>query len=265
MDTVVKSSQDGGKTWSPMKTIYSASCNNRDHGTPVYDHVRNRVVLVLRGEHDKTFTLHSDDDGVTWSKAVPVPLGLYSKSRPSPGRGLQLTSKAHLGRLVFVAQVGVKGTSFDVVYFTDDGGATWQQSSSIIRPGNEAQIVELTNKTLLMNARVETKDDKEARLFVTSTDGGASWSKGVLRHDLPGAGCFGSFLGVPDAKGGQTLLYAHPSNTATRADGMVFTSEDEGATFQPSYPVPDTHDGFAYSCLSTTHKPDVFGLAYETN
>ena len=47
-------------------------------------------MLPHRFHNTMTWTMHSDDEGQTWSKPVPVPLGNYSKSRPSPGRGLEL-------------------------------------------------------------------------------------------------------------------------------------------------------------------------------
>ena len=270
MDTVMKRSTDNGRTWSPLRVIYSATCDDRDHGTPAFDRSRNRIVLVFRGKGRLTWTMHSSDDGETWSEPKTVPLDDYNQSRVSPGRGLQLSDRHPYapGRLIFVAQVGTgRSTLGDVVYYTDDGGATWDRSPTIIKDGNEAQIVELMNGTLLMNARIEVSGVVRERLFATSDDGGETWSQGTLRRDLLAASCMGSFLAVPGQSAQQQLLlYSHPASLEGRVNGTVWASSDEGTTFAPRFAVSldDPSTPFAYSCMSDTFEPRITGLAYET-
>lgn len=227
MDTVMKRSTDGGHTWSNLQVVYSAACTDRDHGTPVYDETRNRVVLVFRGEDSLTWTMHSSDDGKTWSTPAQIPLGDYNQSRVSPGRGLQLRStNPHApNRLVFVAQFGTgKHTTGDVVYFSDDGGITWTLSPTIVTHGNEAQMVELLNGTLLMNARIEVPGEQQERLFASSDDGGATWRNFTMRDDLDGADqCMGSFLSVPGhGSHEQLLLYSHPAGATPPHLALIF-------------------------------------------
>ena len=134
--------------------------------------------------------------------------------------------------------------------------------------------VELSNGTLLMNARYEVKAQKRHRLFATSDDAGATWGHVRLRTDFNSASCAGGFLAVEgdaetDAKGGtgkQTLLYSHPAAYTGRTDGTVWASADEGATFSPLVKVTpgNASVGFAYSCLTPTHAAGTAGLAYET-
>ena len=272
MDLVMRRSRDNGRTWSPLRVLYRASCADRDHGTPVYDAPRGRVVIVLRGDGVDTWTIRSDDDGDTWSDPERVPLGKYDTSRPAPGVGLQLRADSPVapGRLVFVAQVGVRGGASDVVYFSDDGGRTFNVSATEVPGGNEAQIVELSNGTLLMNARYEVgpKAQKRHRLFATSDDAGVTWGHVRLRTDLDATSCAGGFLAVEegDRGGKQTLLYSHPAAYTGRTDGTVWASTDEGATFSPLVKVTpgNASVGFAYSCLTPTHAAGTAGLAYET-
>merc|ERR1711924_122410 len=81
------------------------------------------------------------------------------------------------------------------------------------------------------------------------------------------ASCFGSTISFGGKHGyKQVLLYSHPASFTKRANGTVWMSGDDGASFQKIFQVsPKDHDiAFAYSCLSSTHKPGVAALAYET-
>lgn len=282
MDTVMKKSIDNGKTWSSIRSIYSATCQDRDHGTPVYDRVKDRVVLVFRGKDLLTWTMYSDNDGESWSEPFQINLDIYNKSRVSPGRGLQLSESNRYApnRLVFVAQFGVKGKSLDIVYYSDDHGITWTRSKTIIPSGNEAQIVELANSTLLMNARVEVKSKQTSRLFATSDDGGATWSSFTYRYDIAATSCMGSTITTTtttmmdddddDATTGkQVLLYSHPSSQGKegshhRMGGTVWISNDEAESWNPFYHATEKEVGFAYSCLTETFTSKTIGLLYET-
>ena len=167
---------------------------------------------------------------------------------------------------MFVAQNGT-GYCGDVVYFTDDGGINWNRSSTIIGEGNEAQIVELANGTLLLNARLGLEKGHDYdRQFSTSEDGGQTWSSPVRRSDLAAASCMGSFLATSNGHGKQVLLYSHPGSFIGRTNGTVWLSADEAKTFTPMLHVSPANAStpFAYSCMSPTHAEGVIGLAYET-
>ncbi len=269
-DLVMKRSTDNGRTWSDVQVVYSVKdCNVRDHGTPVFDSVRKRVVLVTRGEGKATWVMSSDDDGTTWGPAAPVPLGQYNTSRPSPGRGVQLNSTNPYapGRLVFVAQLG-SGASADkgnVVYYSDDGGSRWAVSPTIIPGAQEAQIAELSNGSLLLNARVGLKTSTDyQRQFAWSHDGGATWSAGTMRYDFRAASCFGSTI-AKNHKGARVLYYSHPAGLE-RVNGKVWVSNDDGESWDQWYSVSSNRDAqFAYSCLSETMSPNTIGMVYETS
>eukprot|EP01043_Picozoa_sp_COSAG02_P055463 COSAG02_NODE_6431_length_3572_cov_6.762165_2_plen_61_part_00 len=60
-----------------------------------------------------------------------------------------------------------------MVFYSDDGAATWTKSPTLIEHCNEAQMVELQNGTLLLNARDEDHRNNAsvalgARRFSTS-------------------------------------------------------------------------------------------------
>ena len=58
----------------------------------------------------------------------------------------------------------------------DDGGDTWHVSETLIPTCNEAQMVELSNGTILMNARDEASAPSGGRRVATSVDAGKTWT-----------------------------------------------------------------------------------------
>lgn len=57
----------------------------------------------------------------------------------------------------------------------DDGGETWQVSETVVPECNEAQMVELPNGTILLNARDEVSKPSGGRRIAMSTDAGKTW------------------------------------------------------------------------------------------
>lgn len=288
-DAVVKRSTDGGTTWSPMSTIYKGSCSDRNHGCAVVDRVTGTVVFVFNGDPPPTWSGHgtarmplavtlSHDDGRTWSPPKPVLLsGNYSDARVSPGRGVQLraSNPSAPHRIVMVAQYGVN--SGDVVFYSDDAGATWVQSETTVPGCNEAQIAELANGTLLMNARDESAKPAGRRKLASSHDGGATWTSAGTSSTFAGDNCMGSMIALDAGPGlAAPLLFSHPNQhgdeaASARSNGTVWISRDNASTFSPLYNVGTgsaparARQLFAYSCLSPLGQGgQEVGLLYET-
>eukprot|EP00035_Acanthoeca_spectabilis_P015715 m.315995 g.315995 ORF g.315995 m.315995 type:complete len:378 (+) comp16418_c0_seq3:238-1371(+) len=270
-DAVLKRSTDGGLTWAPLSVLNVGTCADRNHGCPVVDTHRNTVVFVFND--GPLAWIRSHDDGLTWSAPKPVDLGNYSVARVSPGRGLQLRQhnpKAP-GRLLMVAQL--ETNIGDIVFYSDDGGDSWTRSPTVIPSCNEAQMVELANGTVLLNARDESAPHAGSRRVATSTDGGATWTPHpALVTDLGNTNCMGSIF-APTQTG--PIYFSHPfqhnpTAVSARSNGTVFVSTDQAATFRPLVTIghgdPDQRSAqkFAYSCLTDLDETGGLGLIYET-
>ena len=83
IDLVLRRSEDGGQTWSPMIIVWDDGGNTCGNPAPVVDARNGRIVLLstwnLGGDHEpqiinlkskdtrRIFVMHSDDDGLQWS------------------------------------------------------------------------------------------------------------------------------------------------------------------------------------------------------
>lgn len=266
---VMRRSHDGGASWDAIRTIHLGAQGSRKHarvhGTAVYDHARNRVIMSLVHADGQLKTMYSDDGGNSWSAPQALDLQGYNHSSVGPGTGLQLSGRHPLAphRVVFVNHFEGRAWgrhSGNVVYFSDDGGESWNVSRTIVKHCNEAQVVELLDGSLLINARLGRRKFAGARRFARSRDGGVTWRRSWLQKDLKAAKAQGSFISMAgeDGRPGGVLLYAHTgskfsSRHRKRAEGTVWASSDQGATFHRAY-APNGEGGgevgFSYSALS---------------
>ncbi len=216
----------------------------------------------------KSFLVHSDDDGETWSEPREITRMVREEnivSVGSPGRAIQLVHSEHIGRIVFPLYETVppegegSRTWRNRIAYSDDGGKTLQLSDRIpheglLGYGNEAQVVELQDGTLLFNAR---NQGGQYRKISRSFDGGITWDNMQLDPGLPGVNCMGSIISHEDE-----LVYSGPANKKQRTNGTVRISVDNGKTW--AYSRELVPGGFAYSCLTSLADGKI-GLLYETD
>lgn len=94
----------------------------------------------------------------------------------------------------------------DIALISEDHGKTWQRSAPVPGPGDECQVVELSDGRLLMEIRQEAGD---RRSFSVSRDGGRTWSA-----QTPGLAV------TPVACGVERLV---PRNPGTSRDRIAWT------------------------------------------
>lgn len=253
-DLVYKRSMDQGKTWSDLQVLYSNSTTEETNvignAAPVQDRNTNRIWMPFCRNNEEMFMMYSDNDGETWSDATYMPQLVHSDWKwvgVGPPGGLQLTS----GRLLVP---GYHSTLFKgdgwVTYghtvYSDDGGETWEIGSAefgVPYLSNECQAVQLSNSSVLINARTLTN----RRIQVLSHDGGLTFDEPTVMADLtePLEGCEGSLVRAPISN---VLYFSDPNNPSlVRHNMTVFQSLDDGASWQVLHMV----DGgaVAYSSL----------------
>ena len=284
IDLVLKRSEDGGKTWSEMITVWDDGDNACGNPAPIIDQTTGRILLVscwnLGDDHEKqiidqtskdtrrVFVLSSEDDGKTWSQPKEI---TSTAKRPDwtwyatgPCHGIQLQNTQYHGHLVVSANHMVDGTKayHSHTIYSYDRGETWNLGGIVNEHGgNESSVVELENGDLMLNMRNYNREDSKTRSFAVSSDGGENWSKMKYFQELIEPVCQGSSLNYTiDGKISNNLLFSNPASTDKREKMTVKRSKDNGRTWPYSYLV---HPGpSAYSELVNLSDRNI-GLLYE--
>jgi len=294
---ILKRSGDAGRTWDPLQVIADDSPRCLNNPCAVVERGSGRVLVMFQSypagaaerspqikpgvEGDsvvRNYLIHSDDDGLTWSKPRDITRSTKRPERVTtvasgPGIGIQLRRGPHKGRLLIPFNEGPFDHWNVYAVYSDDGGETWQMGE--VAPGahvpdgkggttsqaNEAQIVELADGSVRLNSRRWA--GKPVRKTSLSRDGGATWSNIEDAPELMDPSCMASIVRYSDPLDGakSRLLFSGPQS-AKRDTGTVFLSENEGAT----WPVKRVlwPGSFAYSVLTVL--PDgTIGCLFETD
>nr|MDQ3624749.1 glycoside hydrolase [Verrucomicrobiota bacterium] len=215
---------------------------------PVVDSQTGTLWLPFTRDNKAVFITSSADDGKTWS----TPRELSDTTvKPDwewvatgPGVGIQLVRGAHKGRLVIPCDHRRKLSEGKPEWnshmmLSDDAGLSWRLSGRIQTGGNECQVIERADGSLLVNTRMQG-DFRGFRGIATSTDGGATWTEIAHEKQLPCPKCQGSLIRYSsDGKGPGRLLFSNPVPPESK-DGKpgnarmrltVRTSADDGKTW----------------------------------
>jgi len=248
MDVVLKRSTDGGRTWGPLEVLANDGKNPCKNQCPVVL-PSGRILLVwlwnkwIPSEKDRTtrevFVMHSDDDGVTWSKPRNITASVYQPEWKWYGTGpchaIVKLSEPHKGRIVVPARHNAKKAHMvSHVIYSDDNGETWHIGGCLPRPQTtECTVVELSNGDLMLNSRNQN-DGEHHRVVSISKDGGETFAETWLESQLveprgSQASLLFHSLNPQTLKG--NILFSNPANTEFRSDGTLKLSEDDGRTW----------------------------------
>ena len=241
-DVLMRRSTDGGRNFGAVVKIV-------DHATygdgpasnfvMIPDRNTGRVVAMFFHDYARVFTIHSDDDGASWSTPVEI-TPVFEQFRPEYpwrvcangcGHGLQLR---HGRMIVPVWLSDGAGTehgkqhrghrpSVMASVYSDDGGGIWQRGDIVCRHGDvvegitilnpsETTAVELSDGCVLFNIRHETKNHR--RLVACSPDGFSRWSGYRFDQALLEPICMASLLRYDWPSGDQPghILFSNPDN-----------------------------------------------------
>jgi sialidase-1 len=301
-DLAVRSSDDNGKTWSPIVVAaehgnFSCQC----HGL-VYDAEINRVLFFYtvynwdymavgngrgatftRPVYEKlaaegkpfvtSFRVYSDDEGQTWSKPKDITQQVGRQAHFGASEGRQLTSGDHRGRLLIGgARMDLNATGGIVakhpgVWRSDDHGETWKlklipMDPELATPRNASSEARITE---LANGALlyNQRTRKTGRHLAWSRDGGETWSMTREAADLKVTQCNGCIMTLRNADGRLTdTVLFSIPSPGGRSNGVVYVSKDGGRTWPIRNEI--VRGFFAYSALVQL-KAETIGLFYEAN
>ncbi|WP_196332743.1 glycoside hydrolase domain-containing protein [Trueperella pyogenes] len=251
---VMRRSKDDGATWGPVQTIRYET-GKRGNGDPsvLVDRKTGRIFVFYAGTENQGLSgasagnkatdpntmqvvySYSDDNGATWQHrnitAETKPAnwaGIFAAS----GEGIQLRSPAHEGRLIQQYVVKIDGSLANVSLFSDDAGRTWSFGEPFRHFGDENKVVELSDGTLMMSARV----GGGMRGVAYSADGGKTWREGKKDGQQIDPTSNGTILRIyPDAKPGdpkaKMLMLLNSEDPNIRRNGTAKVSCDDGQTW----------------------------------
>ena len=275
IDILLRRSADGGKTWGAPTKIADvpgpkaknpvalaqklASKDDVTYNNPVMIADRSGAVHFLFClEYMRCFYARSDDDGKTWTAPKEITATAFDPLKKEydwkvlatgPGHGIQLKG----GRLLVPVwlSTGTGGhahrPSVVATIYSDDAGKTWKPGAIAVpntaawSNPNESCVAELSDGTVLLNARSESKANR--RLVTRSADGATKWGKPAFDEALAEPICMASLLAVPGEK--PVLLFSNPDNlekggaksppapgtSRDRKNVTIQLSDDDGKTW----------------------------------
>ena len=253
IDLVVKRSNDNGKTWSNMKTVWDDSTNTCGNPVPVVDRKTGNIILLstwnLGTDHEKdilagrskdtrrVFVLSSKDDGLTWSAAKEITKDVkhpdWTWYATGPGSAIQLQKGKHKGRLI-VSSNHVEDTAARRNYvqaiYSDNHGKNWKLGGITLQDSmNESTIAELSDGRVMVNMRNAGK--KRIRQVAVSNDAGLSWSDVYPDSTLIEPVCQGSLISFATNGIKHALAFSNPASKTARTAMTVRISYDNGKTW----------------------------------
>jgi sialidase-1 len=300
VDIVMKSSTDGGKTWSGINKVADVGALQAGNPAPVYDlsdrrYPKGRLFLLYNSggasEADvrqgkairEVWSITSTDAGKSWSEPVNITKEVSRPNQPAansaysfpddwrsyantPGHALQVQQGRHKGRIFVAANhsAGPPQAHFQDYrahgFYSDDHGKSWQLSPTIPYPGGNESTAAELPGGGVLMNIRNQSGDVKNRLLASSSDAGASWGPVRVAQDLPDPVCQGSMINYQPRGGASVLLFSNPNSQTKRERLTVRVSRDGGQHWSAGREVYP--GSAAYSDLVVTSTRQV-GVLYE--
>jgi sialidase-1 len=268
VDIVMRSSKDGGKTWSAISRVADVGALQVGNPAPVYDRSdrqfpKGRLFLlyntgsaseseVRQGKAVReVWYITSTDAGKTWSEPVNITKQVSRPNQPTanpaysfsedwrsyantPGHAIQLQKGTHKGRIFVAANhsAGAPQPHFQDYrahgFYSDDHGKSWQLSPIIPYPGGNESTAAETPEGGILMNIRNQSGDVKNRLLARSSNAGISWEPVQVAQDLPDPVCQGSMIDYPLDGGKSALLFSNPNSQTKRERLTVRVSKDGG-------------------------------------
>lgn len=274
INIVLKTSVDGGNTWSALQTVVDYDKLQAGNPAPVVDlldpaYPKGRIFLFYNtgnnheGEVRKghglreVWYISSTDGGKSWSEPVNITTQTHRPNQPgvnpaynfsedwrsyanTPGHAIQLTTGPHKGRIFVAANhsAGAPQQRFEDYqahgFFTDDHGKNFKLSETLSIPGSNESIAAELSGGRLMLNARNQKGDIRSRIVATSSNGGQSWDTAYFDKQLPDPVCQGTILTIGKKKKKNILAFCNAADEQRRDNLTLRISYDDGNTWSRS-------------------------------
>lgn len=300
IDVGMNRSTDGGQTWSAMRKVLDMGDFNglpqeqNGVGDPavLVDQATNTIWVaglwvngipgktawgsskpgLKPGETGQFVLAKSEDDGVTWSQPINITEQCkkpeWNLFFQGPGKGITMKD----GTLVFPAQYkDAQAMPFSTIIYSKDHGKTWSVGTGAKSNTTEAQVVQLSDGSLMLNMRdnrnVTEKGDQNGRAVAITKGLGLTWTVHSSSNSaLPESNCMASLISAKVLANGiykDVLFFSNPNVKSTRAHMTIKASMDQGVTWPVEYQTElNSADSFGYSCLTMVNESTI-GILYE--
>jgi sialidase-1 len=279
IDLVMRSSEDGGKTWSPLKIIWNDGNNVCGNPAPVIDRETGEILLLttwnLGEDHEgdiiegkskdtrRVFVTSSSDEGENWTTPKEITSSVKKESwtwyATGPCHGIQLKYGDFKGRLVIPCDHIEKESKkyFSHIIYSDDNGKTWQLGGKTPQDQvNECTVAELPDGKLILNMRNYDRTQKSRKVSF-SENGGLSWSDIQSDTALIESICQASMLYTEEP---EILWFLNPSSKNSRINMTLKSSSNLGKTWETAKVL--NSGASAYSDLTLINSKTL-GILYE--
>lgn len=233
IDIVMKTSLDGGNTWSALKVIWNEGKHTCGNPAPVVDRKSGAVLVPVTLDNDKVFVLRSFNEGDSWEQPMDITASVKMSDwhwyATGPVHSIQISNGNYKGRIVVPCNHTVKEVKAHISHtiYSDDAGLTWKRGGTVPNEGtDECTVAELNNGKLLLNMR-NTDRALPNRKVSISSNGGITWSEAKFDTALVEPVCQGSLLRYNE----RTLIFINPRHTRQRKNLTLSISHNEGNTW----------------------------------
>lgn len=271
IDLVMKSSEDGGKTWSALQKIVDVGNLQAGNPAPVIDfedprYPKGRLFLfynvgndhegeVRKGKGNRTvWFVTSADQGKTWTEPKEITTEVHRPNKPeinpswnfkedwrsyanTPGHAMQIKEGKFKGR-IFVAANHSAGDPQSAAkdyqahgYFTDDHGDSFKLGQTVTYLGSNESTAAELSGNRIMMNSRNQQGNERARIISISSDGGATWDSTYVDHHLPDPVNQGSILTIGKKKGKNILAFSNAADQKHRDNLTLRISFDDGSTW----------------------------------
>lgn len=266
INIVIRRSNNHGETWSEIERIVDYPLGqSASDPSMIVDNITGTVFLFFNymdlDEEKEVYYLkviQSEDNGKTWSEPVDItnqitkPEWHNNFKFITSGRGIQ-TSDGRLLHTLVNLENGLH------VFASDNHGESWYLINTPIKPADESKIIELKDKTWMINSRISSG---KIRYIHTSTDQGKTWMS-KPDSSLIDAGCNASIIRYSSIKDGadkNRLLFSNAKMENKRSNMTIRISYDEGKTWTEGKTIYSGSS--AYSSMTILDNGDI-GLFFE--